>query len=416
MSIIKPFRGYTPAKEYAKLVASLPYDVLNTEEAKIEAEGNPYTFLRVEKSELEFPEETDVHSEQVYKRGADNFQKLVKQKIFIRNDKPTLYVYRQKMGNLVQTGLVAGASIDEYDKNIIKKHELTRKDKEDDRVKHIDAVNANTGPVFLTYRHQDKINTIISEITSKIPDIDFVAVDGIQHVLWIIKSDEQVNKLVKYFNEIPALYVADGHHRSAAASRVRALRKAANPNHTGNEEYNFFLSVIFPDNQLTIMDYNRVLKDLNGLTSSEFMNKIKEKFDVKKLNVSSPEEAKPVKRADFSMYLDKQWYNLTPKLGVVPKNDPVNSLDVSILQNYVLNPILGIIDPRTSQRIDFVGGIRGLKELVKRCEKDCKLAFALYPTGMDQLMGIADAGMIMPPKSTWFEPKLRSGVVVRPLA
>jgi len=415
MSMIKPFRGYTPAKEYAEKVASLPYDVLNTEEAKIEAEGNPYTFLRVVKAELEFPVGTDIHTEQVYKRGSENLQKLINQKILIRDEKPTFYIYRQKMGKLVQTGLVAGASIDEYDKNIIKKHELTRKDKEDDRVCHIDSVNANTGPVFLTYHHQDNIDLLVSEITSNTPDLDFLAVDGIQHVLWIVKSDAQIKKIIEYFNKIPALYVADGHHRSAAASRVRAIRKEANPNHTGNEEYNFFLSVIFPDNQLTIMDYNRVLKDLNGLTSSEFMNKIKEKFDVEKLNVSSPEQAKPLKRANFSMYLDKQWYSLTPKLGVIPKNDPVNSLDVSLLQNHILNPILGILDPRTNQRIDFVGGIRGLKELVKRCEKDCKVAFALYPTGMDQLMDIADAGMIMPPKSTWFEPKLRSGMVVRPL-
>jgi uncharacterized protein (DUF1015 family) len=415
MANIKPFKGYSPASEYAEQVASPPYDVLSSEEARKLGEGNPKTFLRVVKSEIDFPAGTDLHSDIIYKKGADNLQSLIDNKILLKSETPCLYLYRQKMGDIVQTGLVAGASVEEYDADLIKKHELTRKEKEDDRAKHVDILNANTGPVFLTYHHKDSIDALVSKITSATPDVDFVAADGIGHTLWIVKDQNYIDQLVEMFKEVSALYVADGHHRSAAASRVHASRKKNNPNHTGNEPYNHFLSVIFPDNQLYVMDYNRVVTDLNGLTAKELLQGIEEKFDIAVLNVQDPQDAKPEKRADFGMYLEGSWYELRAKDSTIPKNNPVKSLDVAILQDNILAPLLGIGDPRTDNRIGFIGGIRGLKELERRCSEDCKVAFAVYPTGMDQLMAIADAGEIMPPKSTWFEPKLRSGMVVKVL-
>ncbi len=413
MADIRPFRGYTPSPELASQVAALPYDVMSSEEARVMAKGNPYSFLHVSKSEIDFPVGTDSHSDVVYEKGAENLQKLISECILVRSETPCFYIYRQKMGDIQQTGIVAGVSALEYQSGLIKKHEHTRKEKEDDRAKHVTILNANSGPAFLTYPHRAGIDALVSEITSENPDIDFVADDGIAHTLWIVKFEIQIKKIVDLFKEIPALYIADGHHRSAAASRACIMRKGANPNHTGNEPYNHFLAVIFPEDQLYVMDYNRVVKDLNGLTPSEVKQKIEAKFDVTELNVADPEGAKPKKRAEFGMYLDGKWYSLAPKAGVVPANDPVKSLDVSILQNNILDPILGIDDPRTNNRIDFIGGIRGLKELVLRCNNDCKVAFALFPTGMDQLIAIADTGQVMPPKSTWFEPKLRSGMVVK---
>jgi uncharacterized protein (DUF1015 family) len=415
MSDIQPFKGYVPNVELADKVASPPYDVLSSDEAREMAKDNPHTFLHVVKPEIDLPVETDIHAEEVYLKGAENLNQLIGCNDLVRSETPSFYVYRQVMGDIVQTGLVVGASVDEYNNNLIKKHEFTRKDKEDDRAKHVDTLNANTGPVFLTYPHKDNIDAFVAEITSEKPHIDFIADDGIGHTLWLVDDADKCVKLQKMFAAIPALYVADGHHRSAAASRVQAIRKANNPNHTGNESYNYFLSVIFPDNQLYVMDYNRVLKDLNGLTEQQLMDKVKEVFEVTELNVPDPQDAKSTKRTEFAMYLDNKWYKLNVKDGVVPENDPVKSLDVAILQNNILNPVLGIDDPRTNKRIDFIGGIRGLKELERRCALDCKVAFALYPTGMDQLMNIADAGEVMPPKSTWFEPKLRSGMVVRKL-
>ncbi|MCF7792181.1 MAG: DUF1015 family protein [Victivallales bacterium] len=415
MSDIQPFKGYVPNPDYAEQVASLPYDVLSSAEARTIAEKNPHSFLHVVKPEIDLPEETDVHSEKVYLKGAENLEKLIVNEDLIRCKKECFYIYRQQMGHIVQTGLVAGASVEEYDNNIIKKHEFTRKEKEDDRVRHVNTLNANTGPVFLTYHHRDDIDAVVKEITSGDPYVDFTADDDIKHTLWIVEDDNICGKIQKLFSEIPALYVADGHHRSAAASRVHAMRKSGNSNHTGYESYNYFLSVIFPDNQLYVMDYNRVLKDLNGLSSDEFMDKIKSVFDVKELSVPDAQEAKPTKRTEFAMFFNNKWYRLNVKDGLVPENDPVKSLDVAILQDKILGPVLGIDDPRTNNRIDFIGGIRGLKELERRCNLDCKVGFALYPTGMDQLMDIADAGEVMPPKSTWFEPKLRSGMVVRML-
>jgi uncharacterized protein (DUF1015 family) len=415
MSDIRPFNGCTPSPELASRVASLPYDVMNSEEARVMAEGNPYSFLHVVKSEIDFPAGIDAHSDVVYKKGAENLQKLINDGILVRSKIPSFYIYRQRMGDIQQTGLVAGVSALEYQSGLIKKHEHTRKEKEDDRAKHVSILNANTGPAFLTYSHKPKIDDLVSEITLQKPDIDFVAADGISHTLWIVDDAMQIKQFAELFKDVPALYIADGHHRSAAASRACLMRKEANPNHTGDEPYNYFLAVMFPENQLYVMDYNRVLKDLNALAPAEVKEKIELKFNLTELNVADPEDAKPKKRAEFSMYLDGKWYSMIPKIGIVPESDPVKSLDVSVLQDNVLGPVLGIDDPRTSNRIDFIGGIRGLKELVRRCSKDCKIAFALYPTGMDQLIAIADAGEVMPPKSTWFEPKLRSGMVVKTL-
>ena len=413
MADIKPFNGCTPSPELASRVASLPYDVMSTEEARVMAEGNAYSFLHVVKSEIDFPVGTDSHSEVVYEKGAENLKRLIDDGILLRSETPSLYIYKQKMGDIMQTGLVAGVSALEYQTGLIKKHEHTRREKEDDRAKHVRILNANTGPAFLTYPHKAGIDVLISEVTSQKPNIDFIADDGIAHTLWIISDELQIKKFVEQFKDVPALYIADGHHRSAAASRACTARREANPNHTGNEPYNHFLAVIFPENQLYVMDYNRIVKDLNGLSPAEVKEKIEAKFNLSELAVSDPEDAKPKKRAEFGMYLDGKWYSMVPKAGIVPANDPVNSLDVAVLQNNVLNPILGIDDPRTNNRIDFIGGIRGLKELVRRCGEDCKIAFALFPTGMDQLIAIADAGEVMPPKSTWFEPKLRSGMVVK---
>ena len=416
MADLKPFKGYRPTAEYVKQVASPPYDVLSSAEAREMAKTNKYTFLHVVKPEIDLPVDTDVHGEEVYNMGAKNLKGLINDKILVRDESPCFYLYRQKMGDHVQTGLVAGSSVSEYKNNLIKKHEHTRKEKEDDRARHVEILNANTGPVFLTYHHVKEIDDFFGELTKNDPEFDFIADDGIQHVLWKVENEADVNKIKNLFKEVPALYVADGHHRSAAAMRVqeRMEKEKANASQTGNETYNHFLTVIFPDDQMFIMDYNRCVKDLNGLEPDAIINEIKKCFDVNIIDSASAEDAKPKTRGQFAMYLDGSWYNLKVKSEFVP-DDPVTSLDTSILQNNVLDPVLGIDDPRTNNRIDFVGGIRGLKELVRRCEVDCKIAFALYPTGIEQLLAVADAGKVMPPKSTWFEPKLRSGVVVRTL-
>lgn len=414
MANIVPFRGFIPKADMADKVASLPYDVMSTKEAKEMAKGNPYSFLRVEKSDIDFPDDFDGHSAPVYQKASENLKMMIKDGALIQSKTPCFYIYKQVMGKVTQIGLVAGNSVEEYDKSIIKKHELTRKDKEDDRVNNVDTCSANTGLVFLTYPHQAEIDALVAKITSRKPYIDYVAVDKVAHTLWIIDDQAEVNKFVELFAKLKYLYIADGHHRSAAASRVCAMRKAKNPKHTGNEGYNYFLAVIFPDNQLNVMDYNRVLKEMNGMTPESLLHKIKEKFLVTEIKVKEAKDAKPQGRKEFAMYLDNKWYNLVIKNEFVSK-DPVKSLDVSILQDNILAPLFGIKDPRTDKKIDFVGGIRGMEGLVKRCHEDCKVAFALYPTGLDQLMEIADAGEIMPPKSTWFEPKLRSGMIVRSL-
>jgi uncharacterized protein (DUF1015 family) len=407
---VRPFKGLRPKPVNAEEVASPPYDVLSSEEACRLATENPLSFLHVVKPEIDLPQGTDLYSDKVYNQGATNLHRLINAGYMCRDSQPRYYLYRQIMGDHKQVGLVAVASVTEYDDGIIKKHELTRKKKEDDRTRHIDTQNAQSGPVFLTYKHSDQIDNVIEKAISEKPVVDFVAEDGVCHTLWIVNDIEIEESIREGFKGIDALYIADGHHRSASASRVRKNRMEKNPDHTGEEEYNFFLSVIFPDNQMKILDYNRIAKDLNGLSEEQFIEKISEKFDVEK---AATEAYKPKKLHEFGMLLNGYWFRLQTKEGSFDLDDPVASLDVAILQDNLLAPVLGIGDPRTDERIDFVGGIRGLGELEKRVDTgEWKIAFALFPTGIDQLMAIADAGKTMPPKSTWFEPKLRSGMVV----
>lgn len=409
MSVIKPFRGLRPKSDMAEKVASPPYDVLNSAEARKMAEGNPYSFLHINKPEIDLPEGTDLYNEAVYKKGKENISRLITDGILVQDKKACFYVYRQIMGNHSQIGLVAGASVEEYQNDLIKKHELTRAEKEEDRVNHVNYLNAQTGPVFLTYKAQPEIDAIINTIITRSPENDFTADDAIRHTLWVVENDDEIIALQDKFASLDCLYVADGHHRSAAASRVNDMRKSESAGHTGYEEYNYFLTVIFPDDQMYIMDYNRVVKDLNGLSTDDFLLTAKEKFDLKKIDASAE---KPASKHQFVMYLEHNWYELTAKEGTFNPDDPVNRLDVAILMNNLLVPVLGIGDPRKDKRIDFVGGIRGLEELKRRVDSsEMQVAFALYPTSIDDLMAIADAGEIMPPKSTWFEPKLRSGLV-----
>jgi uncharacterized protein (DUF1015 family) len=411
MARIEPFRAWRPRPESAEKVASPPYDVVNTQEAREMAKDNPLSFLHVVKPEIDLAPGTDVYAAEVYAKGAENLQRLVEQGILLREPEPAFYLYRQRMGDHVQTGVVAGASVDEYEADLIKKHENTRRVKEDDRTRHVEALNANTGPVFLTYHARPEIDALVAELTAKAPDYDFTAPDGVQHTLWVVSEAAARNRLREAFEQVPVLYVADGHHRSAAATRVRAQRQAKNPGHTGEEPYNFFLTVIFPHDQMMIMDYNRVVRDLAGMTAETFLEKVQEKFDV-----SSTSEPGPQTARTFGMYLNGQWRRLTARPGTFPADDPVLSLDVAILQDNLLAPVLGIGDPRSDERIDFVGGIRGLGELERLVDSgDWTVAFAMHPTSIEQLFMVADAGKVMPPKSTWFEPKLRSGLIVRPL-
>jgi len=411
MAIIKAFKGLRPKPEMVKNIASVPYDVINSDEARILVKDNPNSFLHVTKAEVDLDEKIDVYSEDVYQKGKENFYKMIEDGILIQDEKPCFYIYKLVMGNVSETGIVACASVEEYNKNIIKKHEKTRVDKEIDRVKHIDAANAHTEPVFLTYRKRDDMNKIVGDfITENKPIYDFVADDGISHTLWEVDNDEIIKKIQEIFSSIDYLYIADGHHRSASAAIVAQKRKESNPEHTGNEEYNYFLSVIFPHDELYIMDYNRVVKDLNGLSKENFLEKIKEKFEIEEY--SKDESFKPGLIHTFGMYLDNMWYKLIAKENTYNKNDVIKSLDVSILQDNLLHPILGIEDPRKDKRIDFVGGIRGLDELKNRVDNGEAVAFSMFATSIEELMNIADKGEIMPPKSTWFEPKLRSGLFV----
>jgi len=409
MATLRPFRGYRPVPSLAAQVAAKPYDVLNSDEARAEAAGKPLSFLHVGKPEIDLPRETDLHDERVYLKGKENLHKLMNDGVLKEDPQPSMYVYVQTMGGHTQYGLVGCASVAEYRNDTIKKHELTRKDKEDDRTKHVEVTNAHTGPIFLTYRARPELDTIVASVCAAPAVNDFVAEDGIRHQLWVINDPATVTEIGKILSSVEYLYVADGHHRSAAAARVGAARAAANPGHRGDEEYNFFLAVLFPHNQLRIMDYNRVVKDLNAMSSTQCIEKLRGIFEVRESSV----QARPAKKADFGMFLEGKWYTLTAKASLLASNDPVERLDVSILQRNVLAPLLGIEDPRTSKRIDFVGGIRGLQELEKRVRSgEMKVAFALFPTSIEELLAIADAGKIMPPKSTWFEPKLRDGMVV----
>lgn len=411
MAVIRQFKAIRPTPEMAEKVAALPYDVVNSEEAAEMVIGNPYSFLHVDKAEIDLPAGTDIYSPEVYEKAKSNLEKMITDGVLVQDEKPMLYVYELTMDGRSQTGLVACTSIDEYMQGIIKKHELTREDKEQDRIRHVDICNANTGPIFLAYRTVDEISEIVDNVKKNAPVYDFTAEDGIIHRAWIIDNEETINRLVKLFKDVPNLYIADGHHRNASAAKVGLKRRNENPNYTGDEEFNYYLAVIFPSDQLKILDYNRVVKDLNGLSEEEFIKKLSEKFDI----VETEGRAKPDKAYDFGMYMDGKWYMLTAKDEIKSK-DAVKGLDVSILQDNVLIPILGIGDIRTDKRIDFVGGIRGLGELEKRVDsEEMKVAFAMYPTSIEQLMTIADENKIMPPKSTWFEPKLRSGLFIHSL-
>ena len=414
MSTVKPFRGLRPAKEIAEKLSCLPYDVMNAKEAAAMAEGNPQSFLHITRAEIDLPADVDPHSKQVYDKSVENFKKFQDNKWLIQDAEPKFYIYAQTMDGRTQYGIAGAAFCEDYQNQIIKKHELTRPDKEDDRMVLINTMNANAEPVFLSYRAVPEIDEIVNNIIKQEPEYKFVSNDGFGHQFWVI-NDADINKRIEklFAEKVPALYVADGHHRTAAAARVGLERKAKNPNHTGNEDYNYFLAVIFPDNQLKIMDYNRVIKDLNGLSSKEFLEKLSASFIIEN---KGAEIYRPAKLHEMSLYLDGIWYSLNAKKGTYNDSDPIGVLDVTILTKQVLEPILNITDLRTSKRIDFVGGIRGLGELKKRVDSgEMAAAFAMYPVSMAQLLDIADTGNIMPPKTTWFEPKLRSGLVVHTL-
>lgn len=408
MPLIRPFAGLRPASGRAADVIAPPYDVLNTEEARARAAGKPWSFLHISKPEIDLAPGTDPYSPAVYAKGKENFEHQIREGILQRDKEPCYYFYRLVMGAHTQTGLVAAASVADYDKNRIRKHEFTRPDKEDDRVRQIEALNAQTGPVFLTYRRSAVIDALSEKICAGIADVDSTADDGVRHTLWVVRDHAAINTITHTFNAMQCLYIADGHHRSAAASRVAATHKAGNPRHSGDEGYNYFLSVIFPDNQMQIMDYNRLVKDLNGRTVEEFISEIGEVFNVE----LESQAVKPRQAREFGMYLKGHWYRLHIDSEFVPHDDPVGRLDVSLLQDNLLAPILGIGDPRRDKRIDFVGGIRGLPELERRVNSgEMGVAFALFPTSIHDMMSVADANLVMPPKSTWFEPKLADGLV-----
>jgi uncharacterized protein (DUF1015 family) len=409
MSQLKPFKAFRPKPELAAQVAAVPYDVINTEEARQLSAGNPYSFLHVGRPEIDLPADVDIHADAVYRQGVKNLQAMIQNGTLLQEEKPCLYVYQQRMGDHVQAGLVGLCSVKEYEQGAIKRHEYTRKDKEDDRTRHVTEQNANAEPVFLTYRAVPYIDSLVDKVRATQPVYDVVTPDGIGHTVWVVSEETHIYTLNHLFDAIPALYIADGHHRTAAAIRYGQARRAAFQGEpTGQEPFESFMAVVFPHDQLKIMDYNRVVKDLNGLTPDAFLAKVGEKFEVAPAAAPNPQAP-----ASFGMYLGGRWYRLTAKPGSFPAQDPVRSLDVSILQENLLDPILGIRDPRTDTRIDFIGGIRGMQELEKRVNNGWAVAFSMFPTSLEQLMDVADAGQIMPPKSTWFEPKLRSGLLVR---
>ncbi len=409
MAIVRPFRGLRPIPEHAKEVASPPYDVLTTEEARAMAQNNPNSFLRVNKAELEFDEGVDQYSEQVYQRGKENLRRLYDSGIMIRDDKPCFYLYRLTMAGRSQTGLAALASVDEYDQGKIKKHEHTRPNKVKDRANHIGYLKAQVGPVLTTFKHNAEADAIFKRLTADPAVVDFEADDGIRHEFWVVDKTADIDAIRKAFAAMPAIYIADGHHRSASASEVCRRYREKNPTYTGDEPFNFFLTVTFPDNELTILPYNRVVRDLNGLTVTEFLNRASNKFRVS----SSDKEIAPRKPHLFGAYCEKRWYELEAMPGSFDEASPTHSIDAAVLGDNLIGPILGITDPKADDRIGFVGGIRGTMELIKLVDSgDYAIAFSLYPTSIQQLIDVADAGEVMPPKSTWFEPKLRSGMVV----
>lgn len=407
MPLIKPFAGLRPVTGRENDVVAPPYDVMNRAEAKSMVEGRPWSFLHISRPEIDLPDETDPYDASVYAKGRENLDRMVNEGVLAQDGKDCYYAYRLTMGGHIQTGIVAVASVEAYDNDRIKKHEFTRPVKEDDRVRQVDTLNAQTGPVFLVYKANAIVDGVLADVSHNTPTMDVTAADGVRHELWVIDDAAKISELTAAFDAMDAIYVADGHHRSAAGSRVGNARKAENADHSGDESYNYFLSVIFPHDQMQILDYNRVIKDLNGLGSEAFLTRVAERFDFQAIG----DQAKPSTTAQFGMYLDGQWYQLTLRDEHL-SDDPVAGLDVSLLADNLIEPVLGISDPRRDDRIDFVGGIRGLAELEKRVDSgDWAVAFAIFPTSMEALMAVADAGEVMPPKSTWFEPKLADGLV-----
>ena len=409
MAVIKPFPCIRPEKAVADQVAALPYDVYNRAEAKAAVEGKPLSFLNIDRPETQFEDGKDMYAADVYDKARELLDARIADGTFVNDEAASYYVYELIMDGRSQTGIVACASIDDYCNNVIMKHENTREEKEQDRIRHVDICSAQTGPIFLAYRSNDVISAVVNETKKSAPLYAFTADDGIAHNVWQIAEAEKVAAIQGAFEKIQQIYIADGHHRAASAVKVGLKRRNENPGYTGTEEFNFFLSVLFPEDQLMIMPYNRVVKDLNGRSSEEFLAEIGKVFEVKKIGDKA---TAPSTKLSFGMYLDKCWYMLTAKSEISGRKDPVEALDVSVLQDFLLNPVLGIEDPRTDNRIDFIGGIRGLAELERRCALDMKVAFAMYPTSIQELFAVSDAGKLMPPKSTWFEPKLRSGLFI----
>ena len=411
MAQIRPFFCIRPCREKSARIAALPYDVYSRAEAKQVTAQNPDSFLNIDRPETQFADDADMYDDKVYQKAREMLWKQVEDRTFLKEEKRCYYIYELTMDKRTQTGIVACASIDDYENQVIKKHENTRQEKEADRIRHVDTCNAQTGPIFLAYRADQGIRTVVQEAKKQEPLYDFVAEDGVRHRVFRIFADEQIREIQQAFAKMESIYIADGHHRAASAVKVGQMRKKAHPGCTGEEEFCFFLSVLFPDDELMIMDYNRVVKDLGGLSPAQFLDKAGSIFDLKKV---SGNERRPKKKGDFSMYLDGSWYMCSVRAEDLSA-DPVKSLDVSLLQDLLLEPVLGIHDPKTDQRIDFIGGIRGLDELERRVETDCAVAFAMYPTDISELFAVADAGLLMPPKSTWFEPKLRSGLFIHAL-
>lgn len=407
MALIKPFECVRPNEKDAARVAALPYDVYNRQEAVCEVKREPLSFLKIDRAETQFDDSTDTYAPEVYAKAKELFEEALADKTFITDTDKTYYIYALTMDKRTQTGIVACASIDDYLNNVIKKHENTRADKEVDIITHVDTLSAQTGPIFLAYRADSVINDAVKKTKENKALYDFISPDGIRHQVWKMTDITLVENVRKAFEGIDSVYIADGHHRAASAVKVGLKRRRENPGYTGNEEFNYFLSVLFPDEELMILPYNRVVKDLNGYTQEEFLNKIKEKFDI----AESDRQVSPDKKGTFGMYLGGKWYKLTAHKDIM-SDDPVDGLDVAVLQDNLLAPVLGIGDPKTDKRIDFVGGIRGLSELEKRCREDCVVAFSMYATSIAELFAVADAGKLMPPKSTWFEPKLRSGLFI----
>ena len=410
MAIIRPFKAYRPVKEHVKDIAALPYDVMSSKEARGMVKNNKYSFLHVDRAEVNLDESVGEYDKVVYDTAKKVLENMIEEGLYIQEKAPAIYIYQQIMDGRGQKGIVCCTSVDDYINNIIKKHERTRLLKEIDRVNHVDICNANTGPIFLTYRNNNEISSIVEEWTKKEPVYDFISEDGNGHRVWIIDDNIVIEKLVKLFKSIKYLYIADGHHRSASAVKVALKRRKQLGKYTGNEEFNYFLSIIYPDTELKVFDYNRTVKDLNGLSEEEFFSKVEESFYLSKSESNKP--VSPKNKHEFGMYMNKQWFILRAKDGSFDESNPIDSLDVSILQNNLLNPILGISDPTKSERIEFIGGIRGLKELENRADNDMKVSFSMYATTIDDIMNVADSGKTMPPKSTWFEPKPRSGIFI----